>query len=153
MGLNDFQVGLLLGPAFSLFHVLVGIPLGVYAVRANRKYLLIGGIIICCAMTMVSGFATTFALLFMLRLGLGIGESVVSPASVSIISDYFDRKERARAISLSMAGPYLGAGLAFLGGGLVVKWLNTLGPMPWPIVGALEQIGRASCRERVCQSV
>src|SRR3546814_1804834 len=37
-----------------------------------------------------------------------------------------------------MAGPYLGAGLAFLGGGLVVKWLNTLGPMHWPIVGALE---------------
>src|SRR3546814_2042123 len=72
-------------------------------------------------MTMGSGFATTFALLFMLRLGLGIGEAVVSPASVSIISDYFNRKERARAISLFMAGPYLGAGLAFLGGGLVVK--------------------------------
>src|SRR3546814_12408724 len=75
----------------------------------------------------------------MLRLGLGIGEAVVSPASVSIISDYLDRKERARAISLFMAGPYLGAGLAFLGGGLVVKWLNTLGPMHWPIVGALER--------------
>src|SRR3546814_9680932 len=74
----------------------------------------------------------------MLRLGLGIGEAVVSPASVSIISDYFARKERARAISLFMAGPYHGAGLAFLGGGLVVKWLNTLGPVHWPIVGALE---------------
>src|SRR3546814_10974461 len=90
-------------------------------------------------MTMCSGFATTFALLFMLRLGLGIGEAVVSPASVSIISDYFDRKERARAISLFMAGPYLGAGLAFLGGGLVVKWLNPLGPMHWPIVGRSEE--------------
>lgn len=28
MELSDFQVGLLLGPAFSLFHVMVGIPLG-----------------------------------------------------------------------------------------------------------------------------
>ncbi len=138
MGLNDFQVGLLLGPAFSLFHVLVGIPLGWYADRANRKYLLIGGIIIWCAMTVGSGLVTTFALLLLLRLGLGIGEAVVSPASVSIISDYFDRKERARAISLFMAGPYLGAGLAFLGGGLVVKWLETLGPMHVPFVGELE---------------
>src|SRR3546814_20421944 len=80
MGLNDFQVGLLLGPAFSLFHVLVGISLGWYADRANRKYLLIGCLIICCAMTLGSGFATTFALFLMCRLGLGLGQAVLRPA-------------------------------------------------------------------------
>ncbi|MFA6117436.1 MAG: MFS transporter [Sphingomonas sp.] len=138
MGLSDLQVGLLLGPAFSLFHVLVGIPLGWYADRANRKYLLIAGIIVWCAMTVGSGLVNTFILLLICRLGLGIGEAVVSPSSVSIISDYFDRKERARAISLFMAGPYLGAGLAFLGGGVVVRWLETLGPMQFPMIGALE---------------
>lgn len=138
MSLSDLQVGLLLGPAFSLFHVLVGIPLGWYADRANRKYLLIAGIIAWCAMTVGSGLVNTFILLLLFRLGLGIGEAVVSPASISIISDYFDRKDRARAISLFMAGPYLGAGLAFLGGGVVVRWLETLGPMRLPIVGATE---------------
>lgn len=125
--LNDFQVGLLLGPAFSAVNVLAGIPLGWYADRASRKWILIGGIVFWCAMTTGSGFATTFAALFLLRLGLGLGEAVVSPCSVSIISDYFDRKRRGRAISVYMAGPYLGAGLAFLIGGNLVGWLASMG--------------------------
>lgn len=138
MGLNDFQIGLLLGPAFSLFHVLVGIPLGWYADRANRKFLLIAGIIVWCAMTTGSGLATTFLMLLIFRLGLGLGEAVVSPSSMSIISDYFDRKERGRAVSIYMAGPYLGAGLAFLGGGLVVRWLEKQHAVHLPFVGDLE---------------
>lgn len=125
--LNDFQVGLLLGPAFSAVNVLTGIPLGWYADRSNRKWILIGGIMFWCAMTTGSGFATTFGVLFLLRLGLGLGEAVVSPCSVSIISDYFDRTKRGRAISVYMAGPYLGAGLAFLIGGNLVGWLGRMG--------------------------
>lgn len=127
LGLNDFQVGLLLGPAFAAFHVLTGIPLGWLADRASRKWILIGGIIFWCAMTTGSGLATTFGMLLVLRLGLGLGEAVVSPCSVSIISDYFDRAQRGRAISVYMAGPYLGAGLAFLIGGNLVGWLETTG--------------------------
>ena len=133
--LTDFQVGLLLGPAFSLFHVIVGIPLGWYADRANRKYLLIAGILIWCAMTTGNGFVTTFLALFLLRLGLGLGEAVVTPASISIISDYFNRTERRRAISIYMAGPYLGAGLAFLAGGFIVSHLESLGHVNWPLIG------------------
>lgn len=114
--LTDFQVGLLLGPAFSLFNVVMGIPLGWYADRSSRKWILIVGIVIWCTMTTASGFATTFVALLVLRLGLGLGEAVVSPCSVSMISDYFERARRGRAISVYMAGPYLGAGLAFLVG-------------------------------------
>lgn len=125
--LSDFQVGLLLGPAFSLVNVLTGIPLGWYADRASRKWILIGGIVFWCAMTTGSGFATTFGVLFLLRLGLGLGEAVVSPCSVSLISDYFERKDRGRAISVYMAGPYLGAGLAFLIGGNLIGWLERSG--------------------------
>lgn len=127
MGLSDFQIGLLLGPAFSAFHVLVSVPLGLLADKTNRKWLLIAGIVIWCTMTTMSGFAMTFLPLLIFRLGLGLGEAVVSPCSVSIISDYFKRDGRARAISLYMAGPYLGAGLAFLGGGLLVGALQDVG--------------------------
>ena len=129
MGLSDFQMGLLLGPAFSLFHVLVGVPLGWVADRSSRKWLLIAGIFIWCSMTAASGFAMSFLPLLIFRLGLGLGEAVVSPCSVSIISDYFRRDNRARAISVYMAGPYLGAGTAFLFGGLLVAWLTEQGPM------------------------
>lgn len=138
LSLSDFEIGLLLGPAFSMFHVLVAIPLGWYADRSNRKWLLIAGIIIWCTMTVGSGLVATFLPLFLMRLGLGLGEAVVSPCSVSIISDYFNRRERPRAISVYMAGPYLGAGLAFLLGGAVVAWLEHLGPTVWPIFGLLQ---------------
>lgn len=137
LSLSDFQVGLLLGPAFSTFHVLVAIPLGWYADRSNRKWLLFCGIVIWCAMTTGSGLVASFLPLFLMRLGLGLGEAVVSPCSVSIISDYFNRLERPRAISVYMAGPYLGAGLAFLLGGAIVGWLTKLGHVTWPVFGTL----------------
>lgn len=138
MGLSDFQMGLLLGPAFSLFHVLVAIPLGWFADRWSRRWLLIAGIVIWCTMTTMSGFAMAFLPLLIFRLGLGLGEAVVSPCSVSIISDYFNRKERARAISLYMAGPYLGAGLAFLAGGFLVSHLEGIGPREFLGMGPFE---------------
>lgn len=125
--LSDFQVGLLLGPAFSLVNVVMSIPLGWYADRHSRKWILISGILFWCAMTTGSGFASTFVVLFAMRLGLGLGEAVVSPTSISIISDYFERAKRGRAISVYMAGPYLGAGLAFLVGGLLIGWLKRTG--------------------------
>lgn len=129
MSLSDFQIGLLLGPAFSLFHVLVSIPLGLLADKTSRKWMLVAGIVIWCTMTTMSGFAMSFLPLLIFRFGLGLGEAVVSPCSVSMISDYFGRKERARAISVYMAGPYLGAGLAFLAGGYLVSALHDAGPM------------------------
>jgi MFS family permease len=135
LGLSDFQIGLLLGPAFSAFHVLVAIPLGLLADRTSRKWLLIAGIFIWCSMTTMSAFVAAFLPLLLLRLGLGLGEAVVSPCSVSIISDYFSRKERVRAISLYMSGPYLGAGLAFLVGGALVSWLHAHGHVTIPGLG------------------
>lgn len=138
MGLSDFQVGLLMGPAFSMFNVLVTIPLGLLADRTSRKWLLVAGIVIWCMMTTMSGFAMSFLPLLFFRFGLGLGEAVVSPCSVSMISDYFSRKERARAISLYMAGPYLGAGLAFLLGGYLVSALHDSGPMDLFGMGSFE---------------
>lgn len=138
MHLSDFQIGLLLGPAFSLFNVAVSLPLGWFADRSSRKWILIAGIVIWCTMTTASGFVMSFVPLLVFRLGLGLGEAVVSPCSVSIISDYFGREGRARAISLYMAGPYLGAGLAFLVGGHLVGWLHEVGPRTFLGLGPFE---------------
>ena len=55
MGLSDFQIGLLMGPAFSIFNVLVTIPLGVMADRTSRKWLLVAGIVIWCMMIEKAG--------------------------------------------------------------------------------------------------
>ncbi|MDE2466514.1 MAG: MFS transporter [Alphaproteobacteria bacterium] len=128
MGLSDFEIGLLLGPAFSLFNMVVVIPLGWQADRSSRKWLMVLAVLCWCTMTSGVAFIASFLPLLFLRLGLGLGEAIALPCSVSIISDYFHRAHRARPISVYMAGTYLGAGLAFLIGGNLVGWLEKLGP-------------------------
>lgn len=137
LGATDFQVGLLMGPAFGLFYVLVTVPLGWLADRGNRRGILAGGIALWCAMTAGGAFVRSFLPLFGLRLGVGLGEAAVGPCAVSLISDYFPREKRARAMSVFMSGTFLGAGVAFLFGGPLVAWIATLPAFEFPGFGPL----------------
>ncbi|MEO7773221.1 MAG: MFS transporter [Steroidobacteraceae bacterium] len=137
LALSDFQVGLLLGPAFGLFYVFVGVPLGWLADRVSRRGLLSAGIVVWCAMTTAAAFARGFFPLFGTRLGVGLGEAVVAPCSIALVNDYFPRRESARAISLFMAGTFIGAGSAFLFGGPIVHAIAALPPLEIPGVGFL----------------
>lgn len=137
LGLSDFQVGLLLGPAFGIFYVFVGVPIGWLADRRSRRAILSIGISIWCAMTAAAGLVRGFWPLLVARLGVGLGEATVAPCSISLISDYFPRSQRNRALSLFMAGTFLGAGTAFLFGGPIVHWIGSLPPIQLPGIGAL----------------
>ncbi len=138
LDLSDFQIGLLLGPAFILFYITLGIPLGWFADRASRRAILAAGIAIWCSLTAAGAVATSFIPLFMTRLGVGIGEAAVAPVSISLISDYFTRERRAQAISLFMAGAFLGAGSSFLFLGPLVHYIEGLPPVALPLVGHLQ---------------
>ena len=69
LGLTDLQVGLLLGPAFGIFYVLVGLPIGWLADRVSRRGVLAAGITVWCSMTAAAGLARTFVPLFAARRG------------------------------------------------------------------------------------
>jgi predicted MFS family arabinose efflux permease len=69
--------------------------------------------------------ATQFLHLLMTRIGVGIGEAGSSPASHSIISDYFEKEERATALSIFALGVPIGTSLAYFFG----SWL--LESMSW----------------------
>lgn len=131
--LDDFQIGLLLGPAFVLFYVMLGIPIGWLADRISRRAILAVGVTVWCIMTAAGSAAQSFLALFSARLGVGIGEATVAPSSISLISDYFSRDRRARAISLFMTGTFLGAGSSFLFFGPLVHRIQALPPtiVPW----------------------
>ncbi len=137
LGLTDFQIGLLMGPAFGLFYVLVTVPIGWLADRWNRRAILAAGITLWCAMTCGGAFVRSFLPLFGMRLGVGLGEAAVGPCAVSLISDYFPRERRARAMSVFMAGTFLGAGAAFLFGGPLVALIASLPPLVVPGFGPL----------------
>jgi MFS family permease len=136
--LSDFQIGLILGPAFGFFYVFVGIPIGWLADRWSRRTILSVGVTFWSLMTAAGALARSFGALFGARLGVGLGEACLSPCAVSLISDYFPRAKRARAFSVYMAGTFIGAGTAFLVGGLFVQYLGTLPPFVLPGGGALK---------------
>ena len=138
LALSDFQIGLLLGPAFVVFYVALGVPLGWLADRVSRRAILAVGIAIWCTMTAAGAIAMSFVPLFLARLGVGLGEATVAPASISLISDYFTRERRARAISLFMSGAFLGAGTTFLFFGPLVRRVESHPSFSLPILGQLE---------------
>ena len=77
--LTDLQIGLLLGPAFSLFYVTLGLPIGWLADRFSRRAIIAAGVATWCVMTALGAWAMTFPVLFLARLGLGVGEATVAP--------------------------------------------------------------------------
>src|SRR5438477_6454607 len=65
-------------------------------------------------MTLGSGFAWGFWSLFVLRLGVGIGEASCAPAATSLIGDLVPAERRARALALFMLGLPLGLAASFI---------------------------------------
>lgn len=138
LGFSDTEIGLLMGPAFALCYVTLGVPIGWLADRKSRRAIIGTGIAFWCVMTAACGLARNFSQLFVARIGVGAGEAVLTPSALSLISDYFPQKQRARAISLYMTGISLGGGIAYFVGGPLVQVLLESPPVVWPIVGELK---------------
>ncbi len=137
LGLNDFQIGLLLGPAFALLFITLGVPFGWLADRVERRRLLAAGIALWCLFTAGSCLAHDFPTLFLMRLGVGVGEAVLAPCAFSLIADYFPAMQRPRAVSVFMTGTFIGAGTAFLVGGPIIQHLESLPVVVAPLVGEM----------------
>ncbi len=137
MGISDFEISLLQGMAFALFYTILGIPLGRLADRKSRKIIIATGVAIWSFMTVVCGLARNYTQLFLARMGVGVGEAALSPAAYSMISDYFPRHKLATALSVYFMGVYVGSGLAFIFGGLVIDWVAGAGQVILPLVGEI----------------
>ena len=118
-GLTDTQLGLLGGLSFALFYATMGLPIAKLSDQYNRKWIIIISLTVFSLMTALSGFAVGFISLLIFRVGVGIGEAGVNPASHSIIADYFPPQRRAFAMATRMVGASLGMMLGFMGGGAI----------------------------------
>lgn len=112
-GLTDTQVGWL-STAFTLLYALVGVPLGRLADRSNRTRILATGVFFWSLMTAAAGLTRNFAQLFLVRLGVGVGEATCAPASTSLIGDLYPAQHRAKAMSVFMMGLPIGIALSYL---------------------------------------
>jgi len=118
--LNDTQIGAL-STYMTVLYAVVGLPLGRIADSWSRKKLLALGVLIWSVLTAAGGFVTTYALLMLSRLGVGVGEAVCAPAGTSWIGDIVPANRRGRALSFFMLGVPVGIALSFAIGGPVAQ--------------------------------
>jgi MFS transporter, ACS family, D-galactonate transporter len=88
--------------------------------RFNGNWVFAGGFFLWSAATAGTGMVHAFSVLFVLRLLLGIGESVAYPAYSKIIILNFPEERRGFANSVISSGLLLGPGFGLLLGGLLM---------------------------------
>jgi MFS family permease len=134
-GLTDSQWGLLYGPPFAIFYAVMGLPIALWADRANRVKVITVCIILWSIMTALCGFAAGFLTLLLFRIGVAVGEAGCTPPANSIIGDYFIARKRATALGIYSMGVTLGRVLANLFGGPIAQmqgadfgaWIGSIG--------------------------
>lgn len=120
---TDTQLGALGALPFALFYSLMGLPLGWLADRWHRVRLITIGLIVWSGLTTLSGMARGFWSLFVVRVGVGIGESSCAPAGQTILSDYFPPAKRSTILAAFNCGVPIGHGLGlYLGGYIAQHW-------------------------------
>jgi MFS family permease len=137
LGLSDTQFGLLHGLAFALFYATMGIPIAHLSDHYSRPLIIGAGVFLWSAATAACGFARTFWQLFAARLAVGVGEGALSPATYSMLADYFPRDQLGRAVAVYSTGSFIGAGLAYLGGGAIVSMVSSLDLSGIPVIGSM----------------
>ena len=76
LGISDTQMGLLMGLAFAIFYVAIGIPIAKLSDEKSRRIIISIGIFLWSLMTAACGLAKSFSHLFFARIGVGVGEEV-----------------------------------------------------------------------------
>ncbi|HEY6924205.1 MAG TPA: MFS transporter [Steroidobacteraceae bacterium] len=133
--ITDTEISLILGAAFGLANTLFTLPAGYLADRINRRGLLLTGALAWSLMTMACGAAGSYGQLFLARAGVGCGESVISPAAMSLLSSALSPERRARGFSVFSMSFTGGSSLALIAGGLIIEAITTSGPHSLPLLG------------------
>jgi MFS family permease len=123
-GVEDWQMGLLGGPAFAVLYTFIGIPIARFSEKNHRVWIIAGSVFLWSLMTVLCGFATSFVALFLFRIGVSIGEAGCSPPANSIIADYFIPAKRSMAVSVYALGIPLGGMVAYVFGGYIAGSLD-----------------------------
>lgn len=121
MHLSDTQVGLLTGTLFAVFYSCVTLPIAMLADRWNRIRIVAVACFLWSFFTLLTGFAASFALLAVARIGVALGEAGGAAPSLSIMSDYFPPARRVLAVALFTCATPMGLMLGVVGGGLIAS--------------------------------
>jgi MFS family permease len=124
MNFTDGQLGLLGGPAFAIVYSTFALPIAWLADRMSRTTIIASSLAVWSGFTALCGLATGFTFLFASRMGVGVGEAGGVAPSYSLVSDYFPKAQRARALAVYSFGVPIGTGLGYLFGGLLAAAID-----------------------------
>ena len=119
LGLSATQFGIAVS-AFAWVYVPMQFFVGWMCDRWCVYRLLAAGIALWAVSTMAMGLVGGLALLVVLRLGLGLGESITFPGASKIIARHVEPANRGMAYSVVAAGIALGPVVGTFAGGMLV---------------------------------
>jgi MFS family permease len=142
LGLTDTQISLVLGPAFFIPYFLMAVPAAWVGDRISRRLAIFVGVTVWSLSAAGSGLASSFALLFLARWGVGSGEAALPPSAYPLLAAHFPRRRLGFATGIYQSSQKVGTAIAFgLGAYLIhvagdlisaVPWLSGL--KPWQLV-------------------
>jgi MFS family permease len=132
----------LLGDAFFVTYMISAPILGLLADRFSRWIIVGSAVILWSLASGASGLAATFAILFVTRIFVGIGEGGYGPAAPTILADLFPIETRGRIMAIFCAAIPVGSALGYVIGGLIGvhlgwRWAFYLVAPPGLLLGLL----------------
>ena len=125
LGLTDWQYGILTGLAFVFFYSIMGLFMGTLADKYNRPRLIGFGVLLWSIFTALTGAAKGFISMAIPRAFIGVGESILTPTSMSMLSDSFPANRMGFAAGVYYMGVPIGVGISLL----IVGFLGE--PLGW----------------------
>lgn len=138
LGVTDTEMSLLIGFSFAVFYSALGIPIARYADRGRRVRLIVIGVLVWSAMTAACGFAQGFLALLAARIGVAVGEAVLQPTALSLISDFFRKDQKAAPISAYLTASFAGTAIAYAVGGSFLAFAETWDIASVPVLRSME---------------
>lgn len=106
--IGDNLIGLLMGPAFVVLYVVMGVPFARLADRGSRIRIIAAGCLLWSLATAATGLATGPLSLGLARIGVGVGEAAFVAPAYSLLTDYFKPERRGLAFAILGLATYFG---------------------------------------------
>lgn len=113
LGLTNTEFGILTGLAFIIFYSVMGVIMGAIADRVHRPKFMAIGVALWSLLTAATGMAKNFWMLFLPRVFIGVGESILTPTAISYMSDYFPKRNMGFVAGFYYIAVPLGVALSF----------------------------------------
>ena len=111
-----------IGSLAAVMALLAALPIGFTADRMRRVRLSAVAAVVWGTMTVLTGVAPFVAVLFLARLGAGVGRIVNEPVHASLLADYYRPESHPRVFALHRLANPIGLGSAVIIGALGAWW-------------------------------